>query len=143
MGNRRTRAAKKYRAQRRKAIPQWADLTKIRGFYKKARKRTKETGEPHSVDHIVPLRHPYVCGLHCEDNLAVTHRMENCKKSNRHWPGMPDHQEPLPTEFPSEVQLVLSLSMSKQPVSTQGVSETESRSIHPNPNMPGLRREEV
>lgn len=41
------------------------------------------------VDHIVPLRSPLVCGLHCEANLTVIPPLENQSKGNRHWPDMP------------------------------------------------------
>lgn len=49
---------------------------------------TAETGIQHQVDHIVPLRHPLVCGLHCEANLQVIPALDNQRKSNRIWPNM-------------------------------------------------------
>lgn len=49
---------------------------------------TASTGVQHSVDHIVPLIHPLVCGLHCEDNLEITTLAANIQKSNNWWPGM-------------------------------------------------------
>lgn len=37
------------------------------------------------VDHIIPLVHPLVCGLHVETNLQAIDPIKNIKKSNR-WP---------------------------------------------------------
>lgn len=35
------------------------------------------------LDHIIPLRHPEVCGLHVPWNLRVVKRETNLKKGNR------------------------------------------------------------
>ena len=35
------------------------------------------------VDHIIPLSHPLVCGLHTEDNLRIITSEENHKKTNK------------------------------------------------------------
>lgn len=74
------------KAQQLKAVPAWANIKAIRKMYQQARLQDK------TVDHIVPLISPYVCGLHCEDNLQLLSGEENSKKSNRHWPDMfPQH----------------------------------------------------
>lgn len=49
---------------------------------------TLATGICYSGDHIVPLLHPMVCGLHCPANLRVLPLAENLRKSNKHWPDM-------------------------------------------------------
>lgn len=57
--------------------------------YELAQRRTRMTGEPWEVDHIVPLRSDIVCGLHNEHNLAVITAKANITKRNRSWPNMP------------------------------------------------------
>lgn len=56
---------------------------------------TASTGVQHSVDHIVPLIHPLVCGLHCEDNLESITLAANIQKSNNWWPDMRGKQPTL------------------------------------------------
>jgi len=59
------------------AIPKWADKNKIKQIYKEAHKKGMD------VDHIIPLRSKYVCGLHVENNLQLLTPQENWKKGNR------------------------------------------------------------
>jgi len=37
----------------------------------------------YEVDHIIPLKHPLVCGLHHEDNLQIITMRHNRRKHNR------------------------------------------------------------
>jgi hypothetical protein len=67
----------------RQATPSWADMEKITAFYVEAERLTKETGIPHHVDHIYPLRGKTMCGLHVETNLQVLPAVVNLQKSNR------------------------------------------------------------
>lgn len=64
----------------------WADKSKTKQFYLEARKLTRETGIQHSVDHIHPLKHPLVCGLHNEFNLQVLTMADNVRKNNHFVP---------------------------------------------------------
>lgn len=66
------------------ATPAWADDVAIARIYAEARRLSAETGVPHSVDHIVPIRGRNVCGLHVHYNMRVVTRSENSRKGNRH-----------------------------------------------------------
>lgn len=78
------RAEKKRReADKIKAMPVWADRDRILEIYCQAR------ASGLSVDHIVPLRSPIVCGLHVEHNLDLIPAYDNAVKRNCFWPDMP------------------------------------------------------
>jgi hypothetical protein len=79
----RYRTDPKYKAKRRRARCKWADAGKVRAFYIEAAMVSMQTGVLHDVDHIVPLKHPLVCGLHNEFNLQVLPASENRRKRNR------------------------------------------------------------
>jgi hypothetical protein len=70
-----------------RATPKWTDPVAILAIYTASRGQ-REGGWPVCVDHIVPLNHEYVCGLHCEDNLQVITELLNNAKSNNWWPDM-------------------------------------------------------
>jgi hypothetical protein len=64
--------------------PPWASQFLIGEIYALARLRTKVTGFPWEVDHIIPLNGKTVCGLHVENNLRVIERQHNRVKGNLH-----------------------------------------------------------
>lgn len=68
-----------------KATPSWLTIShksQISEIYAQAAIKTAETGIPHEVDHIVPLRGFYVCGLHTPWNLQIIPAFKNRQKSN-------------------------------------------------------------
>lgn len=71
---------------RRMRMPPWADGRAIRAIYAEAERLTRETGEQHHVDHVIPLKGVYVSGLHVETNLSVLRAADNIRKSNRYEP---------------------------------------------------------
>jgi 5-methylcytosine-specific restriction endonuclease McrA len=77
---------KNRRRKHRQATPPWltrSQKAEMRELYKIAITMTKTTGERYVVDHIVPLRSEFVCGLHVPWNLRVITQEENLKKSNQ------------------------------------------------------------
>jgi len=75
-----------YRAAKKNAVPSWLtddDKFIINEVYIAAKNKEAYTGVPHHVDHIIPLQHPKVCGLHVWWNLQVLTASENFSKSNR------------------------------------------------------------
>lgn len=60
---------------KKRAIPPWADLQEIEEFY-------LACPAGHHVDHIIPLKHPLVCGLHVIANLQYLPASDNCRKKN-------------------------------------------------------------
>ncbi len=71
------------RAKRKKATPPWVDMVAIQAKYDEAARLTRDTGIIHEVDHIVPLQHRLVCGLHVPANLRAIPRADNKRKSNK------------------------------------------------------------
>jgi hypothetical protein len=65
------------RAGKLRATPAWANREKITETYELA----SILGL--TVDHIVPLRSPAVCGLHWEGNMQFLTLRENASKGNR------------------------------------------------------------
>lgn len=67
---------------KRPAMPSWADRNEILSVFTLAKLLRKVTGRPYHVDHIIPLKHPLVCGLHVPANLRVITRGDNLAKRN-------------------------------------------------------------
>lgn len=78
----------RYWRQRYIATPPWADRAAMRRLYLR-----RMAGDV--IDHIVPLLHPHVCGLHCPADLRIISAGENATKSNVWWPDMWAEQQSL------------------------------------------------
>lgn len=64
------------RADLKQATPKWVNMNDVNKIYEQAQK-IKLT-----VDHIVPLKHKLVCGLHVPWNLQLMEASKNYAKSN-------------------------------------------------------------
>lgn len=71
-------SSKRWRLTKRRT-PLWADRREI-AMIVRAGRRLKL-----SVDHIVPLHHPLVCGLHVENNLRLIPLLSNLSRGNNEW----------------------------------------------------------
>lgn len=71
-----------YRAKKLQAMPSWVDKKEIQNVYRDCTRTTAQTGIAHQVDHIIPLRHKKVCGLHVPWNLQIITAHENAVKKN-------------------------------------------------------------
>jgi 5-methylcytosine-specific restriction endonuclease McrA len=65
------------------------DAEAIVDLYKSAAIKTMITGVKHQVDHIIPLNHPDVCGLHVSWNMDILTAEDNVRKSNNFDPTDP------------------------------------------------------
>lgn len=77
--------AKRY-AVKKNATPNWLtaeQLNEIEDFYILAETLTSFTGIKYQVDHIIPLTHKDVQGLHVPWNLQVISMSDNCRKNNQ------------------------------------------------------------
>lgn len=75
----------KRRSAKLQAVPPWVDeqaQDEMRIMYAVAQRVSKETGVPHEIDHMVPLKGESVCGLHTPDNLQIRPRAVNRAKHN-------------------------------------------------------------
>lgn len=71
-----------YHARHAQRTPLWADTERTFEFYSTARYHGCE------VDHIVPITHPLVCGLHWHGNMQILTPEANRLKGNNWWPDM-------------------------------------------------------
>lgn len=70
------------------ATPPWVDMADIQRVYDLAHERKS------TVDHQIPLNHPYVCGLHVPWNLRVVPAKSNFSKGNSWHPDQMSLFEP-------------------------------------------------
>jgi hypothetical protein len=89
------------------ATPQWLSAEQQRQYhaiYTRAR-RLRRQGQDVHVDHIVPLRHPLVCGLNVPWNLQIIGAGPNMSKGNNWWPGCPWESLSLFDHEPQQLRL--------------------------------------
>lgn len=74
------------RCKKVKAIPAFSTSPSIKAkilkLYIEAQILNLTKRGKHEVDHIIPLSHPYVCGLHTIDNLQILSKTKNQNKGN-------------------------------------------------------------
>jgi hypothetical protein len=73
-------------ATKKNATPKWLTAeqkAEIRSVYERCVAVSLETGIPHHVDHIIPIRGETVTGLHVPWNLRVIPASENVRKKNK------------------------------------------------------------
>ena len=73
------------RSQTRRALatPKWVDAEAIENKHHLAVLMENLLGQPYQVDHIIPICHAKVCGLHVPWNLQVISQSENYAKGSR------------------------------------------------------------
>lgn len=74
----------KRRSMKLQATPLWTEDSHVKLIYSLASEWEKTTGIKYHVDHMVPLKSDYVCGLHTEHNLDIIPAADNISKNNRH-----------------------------------------------------------
>lgn len=65
------------------ALSSWANKEMMTAIYQRAVRFEQWLGTKFHVDHIIPLVHPLVCGLHNEFNLQILKKEDNLRKSNK------------------------------------------------------------
>jgi hypothetical protein len=71
------------RARSKERTPAWVDRAALKEFYRVAQELRKATGIMYHVDHVIPLQHDLVCGLHVPENLQLLSETLNRMKNNR------------------------------------------------------------
>lgn len=66
-----------------KAMPPWVNKAVMVAIYEQAQRLSNLIGMKYSVDHIVPITHTEVCGLHVPWNLQIIPAWQNSSKSNK------------------------------------------------------------
>lgn len=76
------RNCSKRKTKIKQATPSWVKQDELNVFYVEAARLENKLGIKYNVDHIVPLKHPLVCGLNVPWNLQILTETENKIKSN-------------------------------------------------------------
>lgn len=85
--------SRSYSAKRRslklQAYPPWIseiDKMQIEDLYTLAKMRSEVMGKEYHIDHVHPINHHLVCGLHIPGNLQILTAEQNLSKSNKFEP---------------------------------------------------------
>lgn len=70
-------------ARQKNATPDWINPSEFIPIYWLAATKTEFFGIKYEVDHIIPLSHENVCGLHVPWNLRVITAEDNRRKNNK------------------------------------------------------------
>jgi hypothetical protein len=70
----------KRRTRKQNATPNWSEEQLIHQLFSAANYLTRLTGIQWDVDHIIPIKHENVCGLHVYQNLQLLPRLDNLIK---------------------------------------------------------------
>ena len=84
--NNRHRVSESNRHRRRKmddATPTWVDRSELQRLEAERVKIENDTGVRYEIDHIIPIKHPLICGLHVPWNLQIVTAQYNNSKGNR------------------------------------------------------------
>ena len=65
------------------ATPSWVDRAAFLELETKKLKLASETGIKYEIDHIIPIKHKLICGLHVPWNLQIVTKDYNNSKGNR------------------------------------------------------------
>ncbi len=68
------------------SYPFWVTKEMLKPFIAEVKRKNLETGIQHSIDHIIPIRHPLVCGLSVPANLRVIPAKQGERKGNQFCP---------------------------------------------------------
>lgn len=68
------------------SAPPWVRRADFAALMAERDRLRDATGERYTLDHIVPINHPMVCGLTVPWNLRAVHWRVNAAKSNRFTP---------------------------------------------------------
>jgi hypothetical protein len=72
------------RARCKAAQPTWVKSEELLAIYQQAQRVSDMIGITYHVDHIIPLQHPCVCGLHVPWNLQIIPAWQNLQKQNKY-----------------------------------------------------------
>ncbi len=82
----RKEAKQRRRFQKMYATPEWGNTEDIGALKKKCRELNSYGDTVFVIDHIDPLLHPLICGLHFVGNMQIITSEENALKSNHFKP---------------------------------------------------------